>query len=70
VVGANRIGIDKEGIKYCGDSMIVDPRGVIIASANPNEESSVTGEISLNELSDFRKNFSVLKDADNFTIDF
>ena len=70
VAGANRIGTDGEGIKYCGDSMIVDPRGVIIASANRNEESSVTGKISLTELSDFRKKFPVLKDADNFTINF
>jgi omega-amidase len=70
VAGANRIGTDGKGIKYCGDSMIIDPRGEIIASANPNEESSITGEISLTELSDFRKKFPVLKDADNFTINF
>jgi omega-amidase len=68
VAGANRIGTDGEGTKYCGDSMIVDPRGEIIASANTNEEVSVTGEISLTELGEFRKKFPVLKDADNFTI--
>ena len=33
VAGANRIGTDGDGIKYCGDSMIINPRGEIIASA-------------------------------------
>jgi omega-amidase len=70
VAGANRIGTDGKGIKYCGDSMIINPRGGIVASANPNEESSITGEISLTELSDFRIKFPILKDADNFTINF
>jgi len=68
VAGANRIGTDGEGIKYCGDSMIIDPRGEIIASANTDNESSVTGEISLTDLSDFRKKFPVQNDADNFSI--
>ena len=70
VAGVNRIGTDGNGIKYCGDSMIVDPRGAIIASSDPLEESSYTGEISLSELQDFRKKFPVLNDADNFTINF
>ena len=70
VAGANRIGIDGEGIKYRGDSMIVNPRGVIIASANPNEEDSITADISMAELSDFRNKFPVQNDADNFSICF
>jgi len=70
VAGANRIGTDGKGIKYCGDSVIVNPRGEIIASANFSEECSVSGEISLTELSDFRKKFPVHNDADNFTINF
>lgn len=70
VAGTNRIGTDGEGIKYCGDSMIINPRGEIISSANLNEECSITCEISMTELSDFRKKFPVSNDADNFTIDF
>lgn len=69
VAGVNRIGNDGEGIKYCGDSMIINPPGEIISSANLNEECSITAEISINELSDFRKKFPVSNDADNFTID-
>lgn len=48
--------------------MIIDPRGEIIASADNDEECSVSAEISLTELSDFRKKFPVINDADDFTI--
>jgi omega-amidase len=68
VAASNRIGTDGKGIKYCGDSMIIDPYGRIIASANPNELCSVTGNLSLNELTEFRNKFPVLNDADDFTI--
>ncbi|MCX6254612.1 MAG: amidohydrolase [Bacteroidia bacterium] len=70
VAGANRIGTDGEGIKYCGDSKIINPRGEILSSASRNEEICITGEISMTELSDFREKFPVLKDADYFTINF
>ena len=67
VAGANRIGTDGTGIKYCGDSMIINPKGEIIAFAEKNKECVLTAEISMKELSDFRKKFPVLKDSDNFT---
>jgi predicted amidohydrolase len=70
VAGANRIGTDGEGIKYCGNSMIINPRGEILSSANLNEEICIAGEISMTELSDLRKKFPVHKDADHFTINF
>lgn len=69
VAGVNRIGIDGTGTKYCGDSMILGPKGEIIAEGRQNEECLISGEVSKNELSDFRKNFPVLNDADNFTIE-
>jgi omega-amidase len=68
VAGANRLGTDGKGLVYCGESAIIDPYGQIIESANINEETSITGEISMTELSDFRKKFPVLNDADDFTI--
>ena len=70
VVGANRVGTDGNGINYCGDSVIIDPRGRILTTPHPDEEESVTGEISLTELSDFRKKFPVLGDTDDFLINF
>lgn len=68
VAASNRIGTDGQGINYCGDSMIIDPRGEIIASADAEKEQCITSKISMDELSDFRRKFPVLDDADDFTI--
>jgi predicted amidohydrolase len=68
VAGANRIGTDGTGVKYSGDSMIINPRGEIIAIAEKEKESSISAEISMQELKEFREKFPVLKDADNFII--
>jgi omega-amidase len=68
VAGSNRIGTDGKAIKYCGDSMIIDPRGKTITSAIPNENCSLTGEISMTGLFEFRKKFPVFTDADDFTL--
>jgi predicted amidohydrolase len=68
IAGSNRIGTDGAGIKYCGDSLIISPRGEIIASAGSAEECVVSAKISLTDLSDFRKKFPVLNDADDFII--
>jgi omega-amidase len=68
VSGSNRTGTDGTGIRYRGDSMIIHPRGEIISSAGTDRNCSITAEISLTELSAFRKKFPVLNDADNFQI--
>jgi predicted amidohydrolase len=68
VAGVNRVGTDGNQILYCGDSRIVHPYGDIIAGAGPDIECSVTGEISMNELSEFRRKFPVLDDADDFAL--
>lgn len=68
VVGVNRIGIDGNGIKYCGDSQIIDPKGVVIAAAKENEESYITADLSISNLADFRNKFPVAEDADDFII--
>ena len=68
VAGSNRTGTDGEGIIYCGESMIVNPRGDLIEYAEGDEECAITADISLSELTDFRKKFPVSNDADDFTI--
>ena len=68
VAGSNRTGTDGNGIKYCGYSAIIGPRGEVIASAEINSECSVSAELSMTDLSEFRKKFPVTDDADNFTI--
>ncbi|MGB8492008.1 MAG: amidohydrolase [Bacteroidales bacterium] len=69
VAGVNRIGTDGTGIRYCGDSMIADPRGEIIASADKNAEMILYSEISADELNRFREKFPVWRDADKFSIE-
>jgi omega-amidase len=68
VAGVNRIGTDGNQILYCGESRIVHPYGDIIISAGPDRECSITGEISISELAEFRRKFPVLGDADEFSI--
>lgn len=70
VAGANRIGTDGTGIKYCGDSLIIGLKGEEIASAGKNSECSVTAVLSLTDLKEFRKKFPAHEDADNFTLNF
>lgn len=67
VAGCNRIGTDGEGIFYIGDSMVIDPKGRIIASAE-EKEGLITADISIQELDLFRKKFPVHEDADDFTL--
>jgi predicted amidohydrolase len=68
VAGSNRIGTDGKGIRYCGNSSVINPRGEIISSAGDDEECSISAEIFLDELSDLRKKFPVFMDADEFII--
>jgi omega-amidase len=70
VAGSNRIGTDGSGIRYCGDSMVINARGEIIASDETGVECSLSADISLTELSAFRFKFPVLDDADDFSIHF
>ncbi len=68
VAGSNRIGMDGIGVKYCGDSLIFDPNGMLCISADQNIECMVTDEISMDYLSECRIKFPVLLDSDDFTI--
>jgi omega-amidase len=67
VAAANRIGIDGEGINYCGDSLVAGPKGETIAAAD-GKESLLSAEISLDNLENFRRSFPMLNDADKFEI--
>jgi predicted amidohydrolase len=68
VSGVNRIGTDQEGNSYAGDSMVIDPKGEVIASIPEYQEGIASTEISIQELEDFRARFPVWKEADDFEI--
>lgn len=69
VAGVNRIGEDANGIKYIGDSSVIDPKGKPIISANENQEQLVSAKLSKQLLDKFRINFPVLPDGDDFQLD-
>jgi omega-amidase len=45
VIAANRVGTD-DGVSFCGTSAIIDPGGIIIASASPDREELIRAELS------------------------
>jgi len=68
VVGVNRAGNDGEGLSYAGDTVIISPKGQIIAAAKEKKNDVIHAELSLQELKDFREKFPAYLDADNFEI--
>lgn len=63
LIGCNRIG-DDEYSHYKGNSAIISPNGITLKSCYPDEESFITQELSIEELSRIRHNFKVLDDRD------
>lgn len=68
VAGVNRIGEDGNGIPHSGNSAIINPRGEYICKPELNGDLAVTAQLSMEYLIDFRKQFPVLSDADQFEI--
>jgi len=68
VIGANRVGSSPDGTKYCGESLIIDPLGQIIASLPHYAESNLSAEIDKGRVEKIRNSLPVLRDAEDFTI--
>lgn len=58
VIIANRVGTD-DGVTFCGSSVIVDPSGVILATASPDREELIQAEISEEVIADVRNRVTV-----------
>jgi predicted amidohydrolase len=69
VVGVNRVGMDGKGVHYSGDSVVVGPRGEVIAQPGTSQEAIVTTRLDRSELISFREKFPAHMDADGFTLD-
>ncbi len=67
VAGINRIGVDGLSVGYVGRSQVISPKGETIASLG-NTEDLLMVTLNKKELEQFRKDFPVLDDADDFTI--
>lgn len=68
VCGVNRVGIDGFGLKYSGDSVLLDSRGQEVVACTPGIEETLTADISLDALIDFRRKFPAWMDGDQFEI--
>ena len=68
VAGVNRVGTDGKGHKYTGESILINYLGDTVADAGQDTICSVTGKISMTELSEFRTKFPFMNDADDFLI--
>lgn len=67
VIGVNRSGMDGNGIAYTGDSMCIDPLG-IVHMHETEEEKAFTVNITLQNLMETRTKFPFWKDADKFEL--
>ena len=60
VVAANRVGTD-DGVTCCGSSAIIDPYGVMLASASADREELVMAEVSPEIINSVRKRMTVFE---------
>jgi omega-amidase len=67
VIGANRIGIDGQNIRYIGKSQIISPLGKMLGSLE-NKENILVIELQNDKLKRLRSSFPVLDDRDTFEI--
>jgi predicted amidohydrolase len=68
VACVNRTGLDGVGITYAGESMVIDPKGLVVCDLSTTTEAVDTCTISLKELNRFREKFPVSGDEDQFEI--
>jgi omega-amidase len=61
VVLANRVGTDN-GVTACGNSVIIDPYGVVLAAASADREELVCSEVSEEVLRSVRERMPVFAD--------
>lgn len=64
--GINRVGTDRTGLKYLGDSACISPKGHTHFMGEC--EAVETFEISYSKLHNFRQKFPLLSDRDKFQI--
>lgn len=68
VCGVNRVGTDRHGFAYSGDSAVYCPKGKKILHLPAHKETTRTCILDKHELNRLREKFPVWKDADTFTL--
>ena len=67
VCACNRVGTDGNRIIYNGNSLVVDPKGVIL-NASQDEPCLLNTSLSMPDLKIFRQRFPVLEGRDDFEL--
>lgn len=67
LVAVNRVGLDGKGVNHSGDSCVYAPTGEILWSRSM-EECVETIKLSKPNLYEYRDNFPVFRDADEFAL--
>ena len=67
-IGVNRVGNDGNDIYHSGDSIVLNFKGEAISKIESGKESISTITLNYKDLEDFRKQFPVMLDADDFEI--
>jgi predicted amidohydrolase len=68
VIGVNRVGHDNNDIHYTGNSMVIDPKGIITAQLKESQKGLLPVTLSWEQLDTYRAEFPVWKDWDDFKI--
>lgn len=68
VLAVNRVGTDGNGFQHAGDSMVIGPKGEILASLPVHQEGVLQFELDAASLEAFRQQFPVGLDADDFSV--
>lgn len=68
VIGVNRVGMDGKGIHYSGDSVAIDPKGQQLAACAPGAVAVAHATLDRGALEEFRKQFPVALETDDFTL--
>ncbi|MFH1161299.1 MAG: nitrilase-related carbon-nitrogen hydrolase [bacterium] len=68
VIGVNRAGEDGNGMDHTGDSMVVNPKGILLFQAPERAEAVQTVTLNYEELTLFRESVAFGLDWDQFTI--
>lgn len=67
VVGVNRIGKDAHEVEHEGDSMVIDPLGIVLQHA-PNQAQLLATTLHKKDLDKTRNSLPFLADADTFNL--
>ena len=67
VVGVNRIGLDGNNVEYCGDSLVVDYEGGLVADLQDRDVVQNV-VISRSDMLAYQDGFPAWKDADEFDL--